>query len=60
VLAGNPIGPDNRFIRNDTRPSGGDSKTTGVTGRIDYQFQDTSILKGHTFSSITSSATGDG
>jgi len=27
---------------------------TGGTGRIDYQFQDTSILKGHSFSSITS------
>jgi iron complex outermembrane receptor protein len=54
VLAGIPIGPDNHYIRNDTRPSGGDSKTTGGTGRIDYQFQDTSILKGHSFSSITS------
>jgi iron complex outermembrane receptor protein len=54
VLAGIPIGPDNHYIRNDTRPSGGDSKTTGGTGRIDYQFQDTSILKGYSFSSITS------
>jgi iron complex outermembrane receptor protein len=53
-LAGIPIGPDNHYIRNDTRPSGGDSKTTGGTGRIDYQFQDTSILKGYSFSSITS------
>ncbi|MDB6104169.1 MAG: TonB-dependent receptor, partial [Gammaproteobacteria bacterium] len=54
VLAGIPIGPDNHYIRMDTRPGGGDSKTTGATGRIDYQFQDTSILKGHSFSSITS------
>jgi iron complex outermembrane receptor protein len=54
VLAGIPIGPDNHFIRNDTRPSGGDSKMVGGTGRIDYQFQDTSFLKGHSFSSITS------
>jgi len=54
VLAGIPIGPENHYIRNDTRPSGGDSKTTGGTGRIDYQFGDASILKGHSFSSITS------
>ncbi|MDB6104788.1 MAG: TonB-dependent receptor, partial [Gammaproteobacteria bacterium] len=54
VLAGIPIGPDNHYIRMDTRPAGGDSKTTGGTGRVDYQFQDTSILKGHSFSSITS------
>jgi len=54
VLAGIPIGPDNHYVRNDTRSAGGDSKTTGGTGRIDYQFQDTSILKGHSFSSITS------
>jgi iron complex outermembrane receptor protein len=54
VLAGIPIGPDNHFIRNDTRPSGGDSKTYGGTGRIDYNFSDDSVLKGHTFSSITS------
>jgi len=54
VLAGIPIGPDNHYIRNDTRPSGGDSKTTGGTARLDYQFQDDSFLKGHSFSSITS------
>jgi iron complex outermembrane receptor protein len=54
VLAAIPIGPDNHYIRMDTRPTGGDSKTTGATGRADYQFQDTSILRGHSFSSITS------
>jgi len=54
VLAGIPIGPDNHFIRNDTRPSGGDSKLFGGTARIDYDFSADSALKGHTFSSITS------
>jgi iron complex outermembrane receptor protein len=54
VLAGIPIGPNNHYIRNDTRPGGGDSKLVGATARMDYQFSDASLLKGHTFSSITS------
>src|SRR5882757_5226963 len=54
VLAGIPIGPDNHYIRMDYRPDGGDSKTYGGTARMDYHFADTSLLKGHTFSSITS------
>jgi iron complex outermembrane receptor protein len=54
VLAGIPIGPGNHYIRNDTRPNGGDTKTTGATGRVDYHFDDSSFMKGHSFSSITS------
>jgi iron complex outermembrane recepter protein len=54
VLAGIPIGPTNRYIRNDDRPSGGDSKSVGGTARLDYHFEDASFLAGHTFSSITS------
>ena len=54
VLRGIPIGPDNHYIRMDYRPGGGDSKTYGGTARMDYHFSDTSILKGYTFSSITS------
>jgi iron complex outermembrane receptor protein len=54
VLAGIPIGPNNRYIRMDTRPGGGDSKLYGGTARMDYHFADTSLLRGHTFSSITS------
>jgi iron complex outermembrane receptor protein len=54
VLAGIPIGPDNRYIRNDERPAGGDSRLLGATARIDYDFADTSALQGHSFSSITS------
>jgi iron complex outermembrane receptor protein len=53
VLAGIPIGPDNTFIRADDRTSGGDSEVAGVTARLDYDF-DSSLLAGHTFSSITS------
>ena len=54
VLAGIPIGPDNHYIRNDDRSSGGDSRLLGATARMDYRFQDSSPLHGHTFSSITS------
>lgn len=54
LLAGIPIGPANHYIRNDTRPNGGDTKTTGATGRVDYHFDDSSFLKGHSFSSISS------
>jgi iron complex outermembrane receptor protein len=54
LLAGIPIGPGNHYIRNDTRPNGGDSKTTGATGRVDYHFDDSSFLNGHSFSSISS------
>ena len=54
VLAGIPIGVGNHYIRNDTRPSGGDSKTTGATGKIEYRFDDSSFMKGHTVASISS------
>ena len=53
-LAGIPIGVGNHYIRNDTRPSGGDSKTTGATGKVEYHFGDNSFLKGHTLASISS------
>jgi len=53
VLAGIPIGPNNHYIDMDYR-SGGDSRVYGGTARMDYHFDDTSLLKGHTFSSITS------
>src|ERR1700730_19147211 len=54
VLRGIPIGPDNHYIRMDYRPGGGDSRNIGGTARVDYHFGDTSILKEHTLSSITS------
>jgi iron complex outermembrane receptor protein len=54
VLRGIPIGPDNHYIRMDYRPGGGDSRNIGGTARVDYHFGDTSILKDHTLSSITS------
>ena len=54
VLAGIPIGVGNHYIRNDTRPSGGDSKTTGATGKVEYRFDDSSFMKGHTVASISS------
>jgi iron complex outermembrane receptor protein len=53
VLAGIPIGPTNKYIRNDDRPSGGDSHTVGGTARMDYHFEG-SFLAGHTFSAISS------
>ena len=54
VQRGIPIGPDNHYIRMDYRPGGGDSRNIGGTAHVDYHFADTSILKGHTLSSITS------
>jgi iron complex outermembrane receptor protein len=52
VLAGIPIGPDNRFVRNDAR-GGGDSEVAGGTARLDYHF-DGGLMQGHTLSSISS------
>lgn len=52
VLEGIPIGPDNRFVRNDAR-GGGDSEVAGGTVRLDYNF-DAGLLQGHTLSSISS------
>lgn len=52
VLAGIPIGSDNRFVRNDAR-GGGDSEVAGGTARLDYHF-DAGLMQGHTLSSISS------
>ena len=54
TLRGITIGKNNHFIRADDRIGGGNSEVFGGTARLDYDFGDGSILKGHTFSSITS------
>jgi iron complex outermembrane receptor protein len=54
TLRGITIDKNNHFLRADDRIGGGNSDVFGTTGRIDYDFADGSVLKGHTFSSITS------
>ena len=54
TLRGITIGKNNHFIRADDRIGGGNSEVLGGTARLDYDFGEGSILKGHTFSSITS------
>jgi iron complex outermembrane receptor protein len=54
TLRGITIDKNNHFIRADDRIGGGNSEVFGGTARLDYDFGEGSILKGHTFSSITS------
>ena len=54
TLRGITFDKNNHFLRADDRIGGGNSDVFGTTARIDYDFGDGSILKGHTFSSITS------
>jgi iron complex outermembrane receptor protein len=54
TLRGITIDKNNHFIRADDRIGGGNSEVLGGTARIDYDFGEGSALKGHTFSSITS------
>jgi iron complex outermembrane receptor protein len=54
TLRGITIDKNNHFIRADDRIGGGNSEVFGATARLDYNFGDTSPLKGHTFSSISS------
>jgi len=54
TLRGITFDKNNHFLRADDRIGGGNSDVFGTTGRIDYDFSDGSVLKGHTFSSITS------
>ncbi|WP_157223664.1 TonB-dependent receptor [Caulobacter sp. AP07] len=54
TLRGITFDKNNHFIRADDRIGGGNSEVFGATARLDYNFGDTSPLKGHTFSSISS------
>jgi iron complex outermembrane receptor protein len=54
TLRGITFDKNNHFLRADDRIGGGNSDVLGATARLDYDFGDGSILKGHTFSSITS------
>lgn len=54
TLRGITIDKNNHFVRADDRIGGGNSEVLGGTVRLDYDFGEGSILKGHTFSSITS------
>ena len=54
TLRGITIDKNNHYVRADDRIGGGNSEVFGATARLDYDFGDGSILKGHTFSSITS------
>ena len=54
TLRGITIDKNNHYIRADDRIGGGNSEVFGGTARLDYDFGEDSILKGHTFSSITS------
>jgi iron complex outermembrane receptor protein len=54
TLRGITIDKNNHFIRADDRIGGGNSEVFGGTARLDYDFGEGSILKSHTFSSITS------
>jgi iron complex outermembrane receptor protein len=54
VLKGIPIGPSNHYIDMDYRPGGGDSRDYGGTLHATYHFSEDSLLKGHTFQSISS------
>jgi iron complex outermembrane receptor protein len=55
TLRGVTIDKNNHFVRADDRIGGGNSQVFGTTARLDYDFGDGSALKGHSFSSITSS-----
>ena len=54
VLKGIPVGPTNHYVDMDYRDGGGDSRTSGVTGRVNYHFDDSSFLKNYDFASISS------
>lgn len=54
TLRGITFDKNNHFVRADDRIGGGNSDVFGTTARIDYDFGEGSILKGHTLSSITS------
>ncbi|MBO9708435.1 MAG: TonB-dependent receptor [Caulobacter sp.] len=54
TLRGVTFDKNNHFVRADDRIGGGNSEVFGTTARMDYNFGDDTILKGHTFSSITS------
>ncbi|NGZ86904.1 TonB-dependent receptor [Duganella aceris] len=53
VLAGINIGPDNRSVRNDY-PTGGKFHDAGTGIKLDWAFDETSPLAGHTLTSISS------
>jgi outer membrane receptor protein involved in Fe transport len=53
VLRGINVSPFNRDIRNDS-PTGLESTNRGIGVRINYQFQDSSPLRGHALTSISS------
>ncbi len=54
TLRGVTFDKNNHFVRADDRIGGGNSDVFGTTARIDYDFGEGSVLKGHTLSSITS------
>jgi iron complex outermembrane receptor protein len=54
VLKGIPIGPSNHYIDMDYRDGGGDSRTYGATGKVNYNFSEDSFLHGYSFQSISS------
>jgi iron complex outermembrane receptor protein len=53
VLRGIQIGPRNVSVRNDY-PAGGKSHDAGAGLKLNYSFNDDSVLKGHVLSSISS------
>lgn len=54
VLRGITVGPSNQNVDMDYRNGGGDSRTYGATGRVDYNFSEDSFMKGYSFQSISS------
>jgi len=54
VLKGIPVGPHNQYVDMDYRNGGGDTRLYGATAKADYNFSDSSFLKGYTLSSISS------
>jgi len=54
VLKGIPVGSHNQYVDMDYRNGGGDSRLYGATAKADYNFSDSSFMKGYTLSSITS------
>ena len=54
VLKGIPVGPHNQYIDMDYRNGGGDTRLYGGTVKADYNFSDSSFMKGYSFSSISS------
>jgi iron complex outermembrane receptor protein len=54
VLKGIPVGSRNQYVDMDYRNGGGDTRLYGATAKADYNFSDSSFMKGYTLSSITS------